>query len=65
MNFKIIDQKRRDKNLTISELCRQANINRKTYYKALENPAGVRFSTADKLAKTLKLNAAEKSQIFN
>lgn len=65
MNFDIIEQKRKDKNLTVTALCNLAGIDRSTYYRIMENPDSLRFSTATKLVQALKLNAAEKSQVLN
>ncbi len=65
MNFDIIERKRKARNLSISELCKLAEIDRKTYYRLLGDPKNAKFSTASKLVSVLRLNASEKSQIFN
>ena len=65
MNFDIIEQKRKDKNLTVTALCKMAGIDRGTYYKAMEAPDAIRFSTVTKLVNALKLNASEKAQVLN
>lgn len=65
MNIELIEQKRLEKNLTVTALCELAGIDRSTYYKAMEEPQNIRYSTVSKLVKALRLNAAEKAQIFN
>ena len=65
MNFDVIEQKRKDKNLTVTALCKMAGIDRGTYYKAMDAPEAIRFSTVNKLVKALKLNAAEKARVLN
>ncbi len=65
MNFDVIEQKRKDKNLTVTSLCKMAGIDRKTYYKAMDSPESIRFSTVTKLVQALKLNASEKAQVLN
>lgn len=65
MNFDVIEQKRIEKNLTVTKLCELADIDRSTYYKVRENPEDLKWSTACKLASALKLNAAEKSKMFS
>lgn len=64
MNFDVIEQKRKDKNLTVTALCTMAGIDRGTYYNLLEDPKSARWSTICKLARALRLNAAEKSKLL-
>ena len=48
MDFEYIDLKRREKNLTVTELCARAEIDRSTYYNLKQNQ-DIRLSTLRKL----------------
>lgn len=65
MNFDVIEQKRKDKNLTITNLCSQAGIDRSTYYRMKDDARNIRFSTVTKLVSVLKLSAAERNKLLH
>lgn len=65
MNFEVIEQKRKDKNLTVTSLCSQAGIDRSTYYRMKEDSRKIRFSTVTKLVQALKLTAVERNRLLH
>lgn len=64
MDFEYIDLKRREKNLTVTELCERAEIDRSTYYKLKQNQ-DIRLSTLRKLFDILELNMAEQRRVLS
>lgn len=64
MDFEYIDLKRREKNLTVTELCARAEIDRSTYYNLKQNQ-DIRLSTLRKLFDILELNMAEQRRVLS
>ena len=62
MNINVIEDKRRRKRITVSELCKGVGINRSTYYKYIRDPDGMRLSTWQKIVEFLGLTKEEQKQ---
>lgn len=60
MNLGIIEDKRKQKRITITELCEAVGIERSTYYRLLENPDSMKISTWDKIASYLGMTQLER-----
>lgn len=64
MNFEVIEKKRIARGLTVSKLCREAGIDRGTYYKIRSNPDSAKYSTVSKLVTVVGLNAIERAKVL-
>lgn len=64
MNFDIIENKRIARGWTVTRLCKEAKIDRKTYYNIKANPGGATFSTVSRLVSAVGLNAAERIRVL-
>ena len=60
MNINIIEEKRKSKRISITELCEVAGIDRSTWYKYLRDPDKMRFSTWKKIVDYLGLTVKER-----
>ena len=60
MNFQVIDDKRKAKRYTVTELCDLAGIDRTSYYIYLKDPGKMRISIWEKLVKILEMTEAER-----
>jgi len=54
-NMKLIEQKRQQLRMTISDLCKKAEINESTYYRAKSNEISLSIEKYFILAKILKI----------
>lgn len=62
MNIDIIEEKRKQKHITVTELCKNADIDRTTYYRLLRDPDAMKFSTWHKIVEFLGMTQAERKQ---
>lgn len=62
MNIEIIEEKRKEKRITVSELCKAVDIERSTYYKYLKDPDSMRFVTWHKIVEFLGMTKAEREK---
>ena len=62
MNIGVIEEKRRQKRITITELCEKVGIERSTYYRLLAHPESMRISTWDKIVTCLGMTQAERKE---
>ena len=62
MNIGIIEEKRKQKRVTVTELCEAVNIDRTTYYRLLENPDSMKISTWYKIVSYLGLTQVERKK---
>ena len=60
MNIAIIEEKRKLKRITVTELCDAVGIERSTYYKYLKDPDSMKISTWQKLVNYLGMTLAER-----
>ena len=60
MNIDIIEEKRKQKRVTITELCEAVGIERSTYYRLLKKPDTMKFSTWHRIADFLGMTQAER-----
>lgn len=62
MNINIIEEKRKQKRISITELCKAAEIDRSTYYKYMRNPDKMRISTWQSIADYLGMTVQERKE---
>lgn len=62
MNINIIEEKRKRKRISITEMCKAAEIDRTTYYKYMRNPDMMRISTWVKITDFLGMTLQEKKE---
>ena len=62
MNINVIEEKRKQKRISITELCGAVEIDRTTYYKYRMNPDMMRISTWKKIADFLGMTLAERKE---
>lgn len=62
MNIGIIEEKRKQKRITVTELCEAAGIDRTTYYRLLKDPDSMKISTWDKIATFLGMTQTERKE---
>lgn len=62
MNIGIIEEKRKQKRITVTELCEAAGIDRTTYYRLLKDPDSMKISTWDKIATFLGMTQMERKE---
>jgi len=62
MNIGIIEEKRKQKRITVTELCDGVGIERTTYYRLLKNPDSMKISTWNGIVSFLGLTQAERKQ---
>ena len=60
MNIAVIEEKRKQKRVTITELCESVGIERSTYYRLQKHPESMKFSTWNKIADFLEMTQAER-----
>ena len=60
MNIQIIEQRRIEKRIPVTELCAAVGIDRSTYYNLLKNPDSMKLSTWRKIADYLGLSNADR-----
>ena len=60
MNFGVIEDKRKQKRVTVTELCDAVGIERSTYYRLLEHPESMKISTWDKIVSYLGMTMLER-----
>ena len=60
MNIDIIEEKRKQKRVTVTELCEAVGIERSTYYRLQKKPETMKISTWYKIADYLGLTQAER-----
>ena len=62
MNIGIIEEKRKQKRITVTELCESVGIERTTYYRLLKYPDSMKISTWYKIVSFLGLTQQERKQ---
>ena len=62
VNFGIIEDIRKQKRVTVTELCEAAGIDRATYYRLQKNPDAMKFSTWHRIVDFLGMTKAEKQK---
>ena len=62
MNIGIIEEKRKQKRITVTELCDGVGIERTTYYRILKNPDSMKISTWYSIVSFLGLTQLERKQ---
>lgn len=62
MNIGIIEEKRKQKRITVKELCDSVGIERTTYYRILKNPDSMKISTWYSIVSFLGLTQIERKQ---
>ena len=60
MNIGVIEAKRKQKRVTVTELCEAVGIERSTYYRLMENPDSMKISTWDKIVSYLGMTMVER-----
>lgn len=65
MDFSVITEKRNALGMSVAELCRKAEMSRKTYYKLACNPEQGYLSTYCKLVEALSLTDDEKIRLLS
>lgn len=63
MNIMAIEAKRKEKRITVNEMCDYAGIDRTTYYKIKTDPGRMRVSTLRKIAELLELTDSDLQEI--
>lgn len=64
MNFNVIETKRKQLRYTVSDFCKEAGIDRRTYYNIKENPNSATIKTLNQMIKVLNLTQAEMKQLL-
>jgi len=62
MNIGIIEEKRKQKRITVTELCDGVGIERTTYYRLLKHPDSMKISTWYSIVSYLGMTQAERKQ---
>lgn len=62
MNIGIIEEKRKQKRITVTELCEAVGIERTTYYRLLKHPDSMKISTWYDIVSFLGLTQIERKQ---
>ena len=62
MNIGLIEEKRKQKRITVTELCEAIGIERSTYYRLLDNPDSMKISTWYKIVAYLGMTMAERKK---
>ena len=62
MNIGIIEEKRKQKRITVTELCDSVGIDRTTYYRILKDPDSMKISTWYSIVSFLGLTQLERKQ---
>ena len=62
MNISVIENKRKQKRITVTELCKAAEIDRTTYYRLLKDPDSMKFSTWNKIVTYLGMTMLERKE---
>ena len=62
MNIGVIENKRKQKRITVTELCKAAEIDRTTYYRLLKDPDSMKFSTWYKIVTYLGMTMLERKE---
>ena len=60
MNIDVIEEKRKQKRVTVTELCEAVGIERSTYYRLQKFPDTMKFSTWHKIVDFLEMTQAER-----
>ena len=60
MNIAVIEDKRKQRKVTVTELCKAVGIERSTYYGLLKQPERMKISTWDSIASYLGMTMAER-----
>jgi len=60
MNIDVIEEKRKQKRVTVTELCEAVGIERSTYYRLQKYPDTMKISTWHKIVDFLGLTQAER-----
>ena len=62
MNIGVIENKRKQKRITVTELCEAAEIDRTTYYRLLKDPDSMKISTWSKIVTYLGMTMLERKE---
>lgn len=62
MNIGVIENKRKQKRITVTELCEAAGIDRTTYYRLLKDPDSMKISTWYKIVTYLGMTMLERKE---
>ena len=62
MNIGLIEDKRKQKRVTVTELCEAVGIERSTYYRLMENPDSMKISTWYKIVSFLGMTMQERKK---
>lgn len=63
-NIQLLEEKMREKNISVSDMTRHLNIDRATWYRKKKNLQSFSIGQAEKICKLLNLSGAETTLIF-
>ena len=63
-NIKLLEQKMREKNISVSEMSKLLNINESTWYRKKRNAKSFSVGEAEKICNILDLSGDELTEIF-
>lgn len=63
-NIKMLEDKMKEKNISIAEMSRQLNIDESTWYRKRKNSQSFSIGEAEKICQILELSSEETTSIF-
>lgn len=60
MNLDFMEEKRKEKRLSVAEFCDSIGVDKSTYFRWKSNPDGMKLSTANRIADVLELKQRER-----
>lgn len=60
MNLELMESKRREKRISVTEFCEEIGVDKSTYFRWKANPDSMKLATANRIADVLKMNQKER-----